>query len=51
MRFERIAEHRWRYTRLSPTDSSLQELIEVDVDEFGLVLDEPEQFIRARSVA
>jgi hypothetical protein len=51
MRFERIAEHRWRYTRLSPADSTLQELIEVDVDEFGLVLDEPEQFIRARGDA
>ena len=51
MRFERIAEHRWRYTRISPADSTLQELIEVDVDEFGLVLDEPEQFIRARGDA
>jgi hypothetical protein len=29
----------------------LQELVEVDVDEFGLVLDEPEQFIRARGDA
>ena len=51
MRFERIAEHRWRYTRISPADSTLQELIEVDVDEFGLVLDEPDQFIRARGDA
>ena len=56
MRFERIGEHTWRYSHLSPAQPTIapddkERLVEVEVDEFGLVLDEPNQFIRGESVA
>jgi len=55
-RFERTGEQTWRYSVFSPSYPSgpingEEHLVEVEVDEFGLIIDEPNQFIRAEDVA